>query len=235
MKKIFITLLIICEMFIRCKQESSEVKTKLKDKKLIGIENIIISKIDSTELPKSLNYNGFIKNSVRWKDKKGENIVITTETGILDNGEESQFYPSFKAELFAYHFIVKENELIRTWKVYDYVKDCPVATLASFIKNTFQVTDLNKNGIAEIWLMYKKTCQGDVSPLDMKIIMYEGLQKFAMRGKNKVEFGVDNNGNSKFEGGEYKFDKQFKNSPEIFRIYALNLWNKNIIENWKEL
>ena len=83
--------------------------------------------------------------------------------------------------------IFQNNQVIQTWKVYDYIDDCPVDIVASFVKNTFKITDLDNNGVAEIWLMYKTVCHGDVSPSEMKIIMYQGNQKFAMRGENKVQ------------------------------------------------
>ena len=38
--------------------------------------------------------------------------------------------------------------------------------------------------------MYKTVCHVDVSPCDMKIIMYQGGQKYAIRGKNKVFYGT---------------------------------------------
>lgn len=224
MKKHIIFSIIIYILLISCKQERKDVKT----------ERMVITKIDSTELPKSLKYTGFIKNDVRWKDSQGENIVITTETGIFTNKNFEHENDGSDAEIFAYHFIVKDNEFIQTWKVYDYIKDCPVDIVATFVKNTFQITDLDKNGIAEVWLMYEMVCHGDVSPSDMKIIMYEGNKKFAMRGENKVLVFIDDNGTKHYDGGEYKYDKEFENGPKVFKSYALKIWNKNIIENWEK-
>ncbi|WP_188050321.1 M949_RS01915 family surface polysaccharide biosynthesis protein [Flavobacterium sp. GP15] len=231
MKKQLIFFVLIYGMLTSCKQESNEVKTKLKNEELLNTktESMVITKIDSSELPKSLKYSGFIKNAVRWNDNQGENILITTETGIYTNEKFEHENDGSDAELYAYHFIVKDNELFQTWQVYDYIKDCSVDIEATFVKNTLQVTDLDKNGIAEIWLMYKKVCHGDVSPSEMKVIMYEGNKKFAMRGENKVFAGIDNNGKKQFYGGEYKFDKEFKNGSRVFKNYALNLWNKNIM------
>ncbi|MEO5911746.1 MAG: hypothetical protein ABIP95_12725 [Pelobium sp.] len=230
MKKQMIFCFMIYMLLISCGQESNKIKTDLKNEQLAiaKTEAMVITEIDSTELPKSLKYTGFIKNAVRWKDSQGENIVITTETGIYTNEKFKHENDGADAEIFAYHFIVKDNEFIQTWKVYDYIKDCPVDIVASFVKNTFQITDLDKNGTAEIWLMYKTVCHGDVSPSDMKIIMYEGKKKFAMRGENKVLAFVDDDGTKRFYGGEYKFDKEFENGSKVFKNHALNLWNKNL-------
>ncbi len=46
--------------------------------------------------------------------------------------------------------------------------------------------------------MYKTVCHVDVSPCAMKIIMHQGKQKFAIRGRNKVKVSE-----TETEGGEY--------------------------------
>lgn len=234
MKKITILLLFIA-LFSNCKPEKKDEATTVVSNEKPSTEEpfvLTVEKIDSTQFPASIKYEGFIKNAVRWKDKLGDNIVITTETGYHINKKFVHETDGSDAELFAYHFIVSDHKVKQTWKVYDYISDCPVDIVASFIKNTFQITDLNKNGIAETWLMYKTVCHGDVSPCDMKIIMYEGNTKYAMRGENKVAVGIDDNGKKLFEGGEYKMDENFKNGPKVFREFAEKLWSENVIENW---
>lgn len=234
MRKIAILLILIIA-FSGCKEEKKE-QPKTSDNTTLNVSKnqpLVVTKIDSTQFPRSIKYEGFIKNAVRWKDNSGDNIVITTETGIYKNEKQGhEFEDSSDAELYAYHFIISNNEAKQIWRVKDFIADCPVDIIAAFVKNTFKITDLDKNGIAEIWLMYKTVCHGDVSPCDMKIIMYEGNQKYAIRGRNKVEFGTDDNGKRLFEGGEFKFDDNFKKAPKVFRQFAEDLWNKNIIENW---
>ncbi|MEP6928357.1 MAG: hypothetical protein ABI850_00030 [Flavobacterium sp.] len=216
-----------------CKQEKS--KTSDDGTKVLSTTKNLsfkVNKIDTTNLPAALKYEGNIKNAVRWQDNAGDNIVITTETGHYINPKfKHENEDSSDAELFAYHYIISGDEVKQTWKVYDYISDCPVEIAAYFVKNTFNVTDLNKNGIAEIWLMYKTTCHGDVSPLQMKVIMYEGKEKYAMRGENKVLLETSE-GKEKFIGGEFKFDANFEKAPKIFKEFALNLWNKNIMQKW---
>ncbi|MES2396029.1 MAG: hypothetical protein V4549_08505 [Bacteroidota bacterium] len=189
----------------------------------IALGQINVIKLDPSKLPKGIYVQGEIENAVRYTDKLGDNIVITTETGQ---------YPSKKvneeddkdAELFAYHFLSHSDTIKQTWKVYDFIKACPFDIEANFVKNTFEVTDLNNDGIAEVWLVYKTTCHSDVSPSDMKIIMYQGSQKFAMRGRNKVKIS-----DTEFEGGEYAFDKVFTDGSIVFRDFAKKLWDKNIM------
>jgi len=231
----FLCLLLIS--FSNCKSDQKEPLKEAETSSLKEGEakdySLVVNKIDSTQFPASIKYEGFIKNAVRWKDKSGDNIVITTETGIYRNEKlKHEFEDSSDAELYAYHFILSNNEVTQTWRVKDFIADCPVDITASFVKNTFKITDLNKNGIAEVWLMYKTVCHGDVSPSNMKIIMYEGNNKYAMRGENKVQVGSDVNDKASFIGGEYTLDANFKNGPKVFKEYAQNLWKENLIEKW---
>jgi hypothetical protein len=193
-----------------------------------GQHQVNVTNLDTTNLPAGVTYTGRIKSAVRWTDKSGDNIVIITETGVIAS-KTATSEDSRDAEIYAYLYIVGEDKTVLSWRVYDFVKDCPLDIQANFLKNTFQVTDLNKDGFAEVWLMYKMVCRGDVGPCDMKIIMYEGKQKYAMRGQNKVQ--IDEN---EFYGGEYTFDKAFTDGPAAFRDFAKKLWDKNIMQTWGE-
>ena len=193
-----------------------------------GQNKINVINPDTTRLPEGIKFIGKIKAAVRWNDKVGDHIVITTETG--ETPSKSAPSENFKdAELYAYHYLVGKDSTYLTWKVYDFVKECPLELEARFIKNTFQVTDLNNDGVAEVWLMYKTVCHIDVSPCEMKIIMYQGQQKFVMKGLNKVKVTAN-----EFFGGDYTFDKAFTDGPSVFRDFAKKLWDDNIMQTWEE-
>lgn len=182
--------------------------------------------IEKNELPAGLLYDGDIKTAFRWLDLDGEHITLITETG--ESPSENVEYEGYRdAKIFAYDFLVNGTKVERSWRVYDFVRDCPVDIRAHFVNNTFQITDLDGDGKGEVWLMYKVACYGDVSPLTMKIIMYEGSEKFAMRGSSKVKFS-----NTESEGGEYKLDKAFLNGPKEFQRFAEALWESEITEAW---
>lgn len=193
---------------------------------VFGQEKISLTKLTKSELPKGISYKGNLKEAVRWIDESGVNLVVMTETEETENKSASSEGYRDKS-LYAHHFLLFEDSISQTWKVTDYIKECPLDIAANFVKNTFQVTDLDKDGTAEVWLMYIVTCTSDVSPVEMKIIMYEGTQKFAMRGHNQVDVG-----NGQLEGGDYKFDKAFNQGPEVFRNFAKKLWKANIRAKW---
>lgn len=190
-------------------------------------QDINFEKVTFREIPKFIKYDGKLKNVISWKDTNGKHYIITSETGIYTpkNSEDD----GSNAEIFAYHYILKNNTHKKVWKVYDFIKECPVEIEAKFRKNTLHVTDLDNDGIKEVWLMYRKVCHGDVSPLEMKIIMYEGVQKYAMRGHNKVKISAN-----EYYGGDYKYDEKFINAPDSFRRFSQKMWNENIIHKWGE-
>ena len=193
------------------------------------IESNKVSIINPSQLPKSLEYEGIIKEAIQWKDNSGEHFVFITETGSFMSEKFSHENEGMDAELFAYYYTLNNDNSTLNWKVYDYITDCPVDIQAQFVKNTLQVTDLDNNGIVEIWVMYKTACSGDVSPSNMKIIMYEGKQKHAMRGTSKVAIGINDNGSPMYSGGEYGFDTAFGKKPKEFKDFAIDLWNKNVL------
>jgi hypothetical protein len=189
-----------------------------------AMAQISVIKLNKKSIPASVKYKGDIVNSVRFMDSEGEHLMITTETGITDTKGDSESGNGRDAALYAYQYTVKANNNLQlNWQMVDFVKDCQVDLEAIYIPGTFAVTDLDKNGKAEVWLMYKTLCAGDVSPGEMKIIMHEGGNKYAIRGQNKVKVGPGD-----YDGGKFTFDDAFKTGPESFRKYAQELWKKNI-------
>jgi hypothetical protein len=205
-------LLFLCSMLITYQCVNAQVKITLLAK---------------TAIPKTIKYTGHIINAVTYTDNQGEHLVITSETDITPSkGPDSDNFRN--EELHAYHYKKTAGELKLTWQTYDFIKDCDVDLAAHYLPNTFAVTDLDNNGIAEVWLMYKTVCHGDVSPSDLKIIMHEGDKKYAARGTTKVVL----EGQKETYGGKYTFDNAFLKGPKALRDYAAALWKKKMIETW---
>jgi hypothetical protein len=186
-------------------------------------DKIITIYINPKYLPKEIEYKGKVIQSLKWIDKAGENLIVTSETGYFHN-QTSKYDDANDAEIYAYHYIIKDRLATQTWQLYDYQKDCDYEVYAGYIKNTFQITDLNKNGIGEVWLVYKLNCYEEMSPYTMKIVMYEGDKRYTLIGKNKVKT-IDKG----LIGGEFAFDKTFYRAPKEFKDFAKQLWQKNII------
>lgn len=187
-----------------------------------------LTKLDKKSISKSIHYTGNFKQAVRWTDNIGDNIVILTVTDKTQSKNAPDDGYSDGA-LYAYHYLVSGDSIKQTWIVYDYVKECPVDMFLDFVDKTFAVTDLNKDGKSEVWIMYKVSCQGDVSPIPMKIVMYQDNKKFAVRGTTRTKVSATD-----YIGGEFTFDEAFKNAPVEFRQYAEKLWKQHKTETWSQ-
>ena len=63
-------------------QESSKKPSEI-NKSSTQIDKVSsITTLNINEIPSEIQFEGKIKNAVKWTDKLGINIVITTETGI---------------------------------------------------------------------------------------------------------------------------------------------------------
>ncbi len=191
-----------------------------------ALGQLTTTKIDTTKLLKPIKYSGHIRKAITWKDSLGTNYILATETGEYQTKDQQD--EDFKnAALYVYHYVASGDSIKLLWRVYDYSKDCPFDLSVKFIDNIFKVTDLDKNGIAEVWIMYENHCTSDVSPAPTKIIMYEGRKKYAVRGENTVQVSEND-----FMGGQYTLDENFKNGKPVFRQFAIDLWKNIKLRKW---
>jgi hypothetical protein len=218
--KLFTAFIFILSISCSKKPENTKPENNTTEKTDIAIvqENVSVE-----NLAKEIKYEGKLKEITKVKDLDGEHIIILTETGEIPSRDTIDFEDATDFRIFAYDYLLDkaDNKFKRNWIVQDNISDCTFDLMMGFIKNTFKVTDLNHNGIAEIWLMYSMTCTSDVSPSEMKIIMHEGKQKYALRGNSIVNTGTEK------IGGDYKLDENFKNAPTEFKDYVLKMWQEN--------
>jgi hypothetical protein len=193
----------------------------------VGFAQFKLTKLDSQSIPAGVHYTGKIVQAVRWTDSLGDNVVVlTTATQRSKNAADDGYSDGV---LSAFHYLVSPGSARLTWKVHDEVRECPVDMFLYFIKKTFAVTDLNKDGKAEVWMMYRVSCQGDVSPVPTKIIMYQENKKFAVRGTSRVKLSP-----KAYMGGDCAFDDAFKNAPAPFQQYAKKLWKLHRAETFEQ-
>ncbi len=113
------------------------------------------------------------------------------------------------------------------WKVQDYVNECPLDATLQMVR-PLSLTDYDDNGLREIWMVYKLACRGDVSPADMKIIMYEGKTKHAVRGTMKLPMELQGEMTQSY--GSHTADENMKKAYPVFREHAEYIWKNREID-----
>lgn len=194
--------------------------------------SIKIDTISYDDIPKDIDFRGTVVETLKWNDKLGDNILIQSVSGWFpwkdyDNTDSTSYIMQDKWEIYAYLFQKKEGENTykRLWKVYDYNECFGVDWYAGFISKGTTITDIDNNGIAEISIPYVLICRGGLDPGSMKIIMYEGTSKYAIRGETALSFdqGVS-------YGGDYKLSDNLKEKL-YFKNFLLERWNAHKYDN----
>ncbi len=185
-----------------------------------------IDSIERSQLDPTLQ-SDFV-SGYHWTDKQGDNYLILSQTKPFEKVKNSQMR---FVELRAVNFkSLEKSKREITWEYNDSQKNCfkDNDLLVKFITESFSITDLNNNGICEVWIMYKMSCRTDISPAKMMLIMHEGKKEYVISGHNKV-----GHTNGSHLGGEHELDNNFKAAPEEFKAHGLELWEKFIVEDFK--
>lgn len=188
----------------------------------IRIQSVEMLEFSKSDIPSDIKYSGNIVTGKRWNDRNGENILILTKTNIKKVKPKHPEFDEYEqeCELFGYHYVSSGGSFTLLWKIQDFINKCPLDLTLDFIPNSLTITDINENGIAESTFLYKMACRGDVSPSDLKLMMHENDNKYAIRGTMHIKADMIN------EGGSYKVDKSFDSAPDGFLDYAKEQWKK---------
>jgi hypothetical protein len=158
--------------------------------------------------------NGSTVRELKFRDTAGDHLVrfelsrVTTKT--VDELEQ-------KSRTLKVSHRVGAKEL---WSAKDFVETCPFDLLLELVEGSIEVTDLNGDGVAEVSFAYLLTCRSDVSPASGKLLLYEGVTKYALRGSAQDMGG----------GGEFTVDPAFEKAPKAFRPFAEAKWKRLLID-----
>lgn len=258
MKLIFIIAPVLA-VFLSCgsasekeKKEGPEVKNAIENSSEIMINP---EKMAVADIPAELKITGKAQEAWKWIDNSGENILVTSVVEPFDDTEKNEYDEEGQtAELHASLFVKKDNRYQDTWMLNDKEKACPFDITCDFIPNSTTITDLDKNGFAEIKVQYRLACRSDVSPAAMKLMMWENNKTYDLKGLTWVEaeenakfditpenVNLENTPKLKDEMaelirtfGKYQSEKSFAAAPAEFLTYARNEWLKFVKEKFDE-
>lgn len=185
----------------------------------------IVNALGQTVLPSFVDYTSADSDTLTWKDKQGLHFLLM-ETSDIVKGEEPQTHSQ---SIHITHALQQKEKITETWSYEDGEYDCPVDVRTIF-RAAPRFSDLNNNGIYEMWFIIEKFCKGDISPSQIQIIMVdEKGQKYKLDGEAKQTFPDGN-----IYGGEYDL-KDFKTLPEKYVDYAIDYFNRNNAELFIEI
>jgi len=157
-----------------------------------------------------------VERVLAWADKDGRHVAVfatLTREGIKDD----EVWTSKSLYVTSYLHDATHNKYTAVQTIRELVNPCNLDMEARFLDQSVTVTDLDKDGQAELTFGYVTRCAGDVSPSSKKVLMLEGKAKHALRGESLVDLG-----DGVTEGGSYRVD--FKKAPKSFKNHAIQVW-----------
>ena len=172
---------------------------------------------------------GTVVKSFYLRDDAGSGVVL-----FADSGKQFKKQPpppgisekdmatavSRDLQVVRYSTWPEDGRAIKLWQVHDYIHDCVADLDARFFMQEIRITDLDRDGRAEVWMPYCMTCRGDVSPKRLQIVMYEGPDKLAVRGEELLRLPT-----GETFGGKAKIQAP-AGTPKVILDYAKALWKK---------
>jgi len=201
------------------------------------------------DIPPAIKVKGDMQDAWKWNDELGENIVVISRAGPFVKSNKTGEEEDETVELHVSHHTKNTGTYAELWKLTDQVSACPFDITAEFIPNSTTITDLDKDGIAEVKVQYSLACRSDVSPATMKLVMSENGQQYALRGTRWLAYSpefkftvTEQNVNlDKLPAlkdetetmlrsfGRYENEKQFASANHAFIIYARKEWLKHVM------
>jgi hypothetical protein len=173
-------------------------------------------------VPAAMKYKGKFNDAIKYSDKEGAHIVITTSETVATPADDNENV--YTATLHAFSYLKTGNGVMLEWQLNDSAGPCAADVDARLRPGSLSVTDLDHNGVDEVWFVYRLSCHETREGNPMKVIVHEGVKKYAMRGTTKLKLKVTP---AKYTGGDYTFDENFNAAPQSFRHHAIQLWMKN--------
>lgn len=154
-------------------------------------------------------------------DSLGEHVLLLTEKPVASaNGRIEHI------DLVATYYDQSGSKWAPAWTIKDGV-DCPeLDSAASFFAGATTITDLDKDGKAEVTVAYKTFCGGGIDPSIVKVILRQGKQKFAIRGESLIKFK-----GQEPMGGTNKPDKALLDADKaVFKRHMDKVWQQVYVE-----
>ncbi len=208
----------------------------------------------AADIPAILHLKGAMQELWKWKDSRGENLLITTVVAPYDDPQKNEYGEEGQtAELYAYQYVKADTGYRQLWMLQETVKSCPFDITCAFAKDAVTITDLDADHQAEVTILYKMACRSDVSPAEMKLLMREGDYKHSLKGLTWIKAGPDEKFTvtekdvcletlAGYKGpeedmyktfGRYESEKEFKGAPIEFIYHARQQWMMFVKESFE--
>ncbi|WP_373281601.1 M949_RS01915 family surface polysaccharide biosynthesis protein [Hymenobacter lutimineralis] len=217
-----------------------------------GFNSTTVKSLPLRQLPAGVpRQPGKVLEMTQWTDANGPNLLLISRSAVQtlpagpDDPNDVQ-----SVSLYARQYVQRAGKWKELWHLQDGVERCAFDMWLGPVPGAVAVTDLDADGRTETTLVYKLVCRSDVSPADLKLIMREGPDKYALRGHTVVQYDsvpaaqripadaccLDTISAARLEEeyelltGRYETEKEFRQAPPAFLRFARQHWRRWVVE-----
>lgn len=169
--------------------------------------------------------------SVHFRDHDGEGLLVLSRSdGQAVDAESEQEVDRVVLKATLYGRAAERDAFVPRWQI-EQETTCPGLDLdADFYADVSDVTDLNKDGVAEVTVASHAYCGGGIDPHDISIEMREGQKVYTITGQSLISPAGEQP-----IGGEREDSASLKTAPAVLREHLDGLWQQVYKRPWSEV
>ena len=168
--------------------------------------------------------------SVHFRDRDGEGLLVLSRTdGQASDPESEQEVDKVVLKATLYGRTAGSEAFKPRWQI-EQETACPGLDLdVDFYTDVSDVSDLNKDGVAELTVASHAFCGGGIDPHDIAIEMREGQASYTITGQSLITPAGEEP-----IGGEREDSASLKAAPQVLRDHMDAVWQQVYKRPWSE-
>jgi len=168
--------------------------------------------------------------SVHFRDRDGEGLLVLSRSdGQAVDAESEQEVDKVVLKATLYGRTTDRDAFKPRWQI-EQETTCPGLDLdVDFYTDVSDVSDLNKDGVAEVTVASHAFCGGGIDPHDIAIEMREGQSAYTITGQSLITPAGEDP-----VGGEREDSASLKNAPQVLREHMDSVWQQVYKRPWSE-
>lgn len=169
--------------------------------------------------------------SVHFRDHDGEGLLVLSRSdGQAVDAESEQEVDKVVLKATLYGRAAERDAFKPRWQI-EQETTCPGLDLdVDFYADVSDVTDLDKDGTAEVTVASHAFCGGGIDPHDIAIEMREGQNVYTITGQSLITPAGEDP-----VGGEREDSASLKQAPELLRQHMDSVWQQVYKRPWSEV
>lgn len=168
--------------------------------------------------------------SVHFHDREGEGLLVLSRIdGQATDPDTEEEVDKVVLKATLYGRTASSDAFKPRWQSEQETTCAGLDLDVDFYTDVSDVSDLNKDGVAEVTVASHAFCGGGIDPHDIAIEMHEGQAVYTITGQSLITPA----GEEPF-GGEREDSASLKNAPPVLRQHMDEVWQKVYKRPWSD-